>query len=83
MQVIAKGGGLDRDVSSNDIVIFRTIDGARALARYDFDAIRSGAAADPQVLAGDVVVVGDSATKQGLSFLLKLTPLATPAYYFF
>lgn len=83
MQVIAKGGGLDRDVSSSDIVIFRTIDGARALARYDFDAIRSGAAADPQVLAGDIVVVGDSATKQGLSFLLKLTPLATPAYYFF
>ncbi len=83
MQVIAKGGGLDRDVSSSDIVIFRTVDGARAVARYDFDAIRSGAAADPQVLPGDIVVVADSATKQGLSFLLKLTPLATPAYYFF
>jgi polysaccharide export outer membrane protein len=83
MQVIAKSGGLDREVSSNDIVIFRTVDGSSALARYDFDTIRSGAAADPQVLAGDIVVVGDSAAKQGLSFLLKLTPLATPAYYFF
>ena len=83
MQVIAKGGGLDRDVSSNDIVVFRTIDGERAIARYDFDAIRSGAASDPQVLPGDIVVVGDSTTKQGLSFLLKLTPLATPAYYLF
>lgn len=83
MQVIAKGGGLDREVSSNDVVIFRTIDGGRAIARYDFDAIRSGAAADPQVFPGDVVVVGDSMTKQGLSLLLRLTPLATPAYYFF
>lgn len=83
MQVIAKGGGLDREVSSNDIVIFRTIDGGRVIARYDFDAIRSGAAADPQVLPGDIVVVGDSTTKQGLSFLLKLMPLATPAYYLF
>lgn len=83
MQVIAKGGGLDREVSSSDIVVFRTIDGERALARYDYDAIRSGAVADPQVLPGDIVVAGDSTTKQGLSFLLKLTPLATPAYYFF
>lgn len=83
MQVIAKSGGLDKAVSSSDIVIFRTIDGERALARYDFDAIHSGAAPDPQVLPGDIVVAGDSMTKEGLSYLLRLLPLATPAYYLF
>lgn len=83
MQVIAKGGGLDRDIASSNVVIFRTVDGARTVTRYDFGAIRSGAAPDPQVLPGDVVVVDDSMAKQGLQALLRLTPLATPFYYLF
>ena len=83
MQVIAKGGGLDRQVASSNVVIFRTTDGARTVARYDLDAIHSGGAPDPQVLPGDVVVVDDSMAKQGLQVFLKLTPLATPIAYFF
>jgi polysaccharide export outer membrane protein len=83
MQVIAKGGGLDRQVASANVVIFRTTDGARTVARYDLDAIRSGGAPDPQVLPGDVVVVDDSMAKQGLQVFLRLTPLATPIAYLF
>jgi len=83
MQVIAKGGGLDRQVASSDVVIFRTTDGARTVARYDLDAIRSGGAPDPQVLPGDVVVVDDSMAKQGLQVFLRLTPLANPIAYLF
>jgi polysaccharide export outer membrane protein len=83
MQVIAKGGGLDRQVASSSVVIFRTTDGARTITRYDFDSIRSGGEPDPQVLAGDVVVVDDSMTKQGFQVFLRLTPLATPIAYFF
>jgi polysaccharide export outer membrane protein len=82
MQVIAKGGGLDRQISSSDVVIFRTENGDRTVTRYDINAIRSGAP-DPQVLAGDVVVVDDSMAKQGLQILRSLTPLATPIRYFF
>jgi len=82
MQVIARGGGIDREVSSSNVVIFRTVDGTRTVTRYDLDSIRGGAP-DPQVLPGDVIVVDDSATKQGLQVFLKLTPLASPIAYLF
>jgi polysaccharide export outer membrane protein len=83
MQVIAKGGGLDRQVASSNVVIFRTTDGASTVVRYDLDAIRSGGALDPQVVPGDVVVVDDSMAKQGLQVFLRLTPLASPIAYLF
>jgi len=82
MQVIAKGGGLDRQVASSNVVIFRTVDGARTVTRYDLDSIRSGAP-DPQVVPGDVIVVDDSMAKEGLQVFLKLTPLANPIAYLF
>jgi polysaccharide export outer membrane protein len=83
MQVIAKGGGLDRETASSSVVIFRTTDGARTVARYDIGSVRSGGEPDPQVLPGDVIVVDDSMAKQGLQVFLKLTPLATPIHYLF
>jgi polysaccharide export outer membrane protein len=83
MQVIAKGGGLDRETASSNVVIFRTNDGARTVARYDITSVRSGGEPDPQILPGDVVVVDDSMAKQGLQVFLKLTPLATPIHYLF
>jgi len=83
MQVIAKGGGTDRPVASSNVVIFRTTDGVRTVARYDLDAIRSGGAPDPQVFPGDVVVIDDSMAKQGLQVFLRLTPLASPIAYLF
>jgi polysaccharide export outer membrane protein len=83
MQAIAKGGGLDRETASSSVVIFRTTDGARTVARYDISSVRSGGEPDPQVLPGDVIVVDDSMAKQGLQVFLKLTPLATPMHYLF
>ena len=81
MQVIAKSGGMDRETSSSNVAVFRTVDGARAATNFDLSAIRSGAAQDPQILAGDVVVVEDSAAKMGLNYVLKLLPLASTAAY--
>jgi len=84
MQVIAKGGGLDRVTASDDVVIFRTIDGTRTAIRIDVSAIQSGTQTDPQVLPGDVVVVNDSMAKEGLNIFLRMVPvagLATPLLY--
>jgi polysaccharide export outer membrane protein len=83
MQVIAKGGGLDRETASSSVVLFRTTDGARTVARYDISSVRSGGEPDPRVLPGDVIIVDDSMAKQGLQVFLKLTPLATPIRYLF
>ena len=83
MQVIAKSGGLERETASSEVVVFRTTNGARSATRYDISAIQSGAAEDPQILPGDVVVVNDSMTKTGLNLVLKVLPLAGTAAFLY
>jgi polysaccharide biosynthesis/export protein len=82
MQLVAMAGDIDTSTDSGDIVVFRTIDGQRSAARFDIDLIKSGKAEDPQVLAGDVIVVDSSATKVALSNVMKVLPLATTAAVF-
>jgi polysaccharide export outer membrane protein len=82
MQVIAKAGGLDRTVASDNVVVFRSANGVRTMTRFDLAAIRNGGE-DPQMLPGDVVVVDDSMAKEGLNYFLRLLPVAGTAAYIF
>jgi polysaccharide export outer membrane protein len=50
--------------ASDQIFVFRTINGRRAGARFDIKRIRAGADPDPVILPGDQVVVGISALKE-------------------
>ena len=59
----------------NDVIVFRQINGQRAGARFDLAAIRRGRAPDPQILAGDTVVVSNSATRSAWTEFLQATPL--------
>ena len=84
MQVIARSGGLDSNVASDNIVVFHTINGARTATRFDFSAIHSGAEADPRLAPGDVVAVDESSGKIGLNYFLRVLPVAgtaTPLLY--
>jgi polysaccharide export outer membrane protein len=81
-QVLAMAGDVDSSVASGDIIIFRTIDGKRSAARFDFDDIRSGKTVDPELEPGDVVVADTSSTKVVLANVLKVLPLATSAAIF-
>jgi polysaccharide export outer membrane protein len=76
MQAIASSGGIDSNIASNDIVVFRTINGARTVTRFDFSAIRSGAEPDPRLAPGDVVAVDESTGKMGLNYFLRVLPVA-------
>jgi len=60
LQVLAMAKGIDRVGDDNSVMIFRNIDGQRMAAAFDVDKIRKGENDDPQVLAGDTVVVGES-----------------------
>ena len=82
LQVISMAGDIDLSTASGDIVVFRTVDGQRSAARFDADLIKNGKAEDPDVLAGDVIVVDTSATKVALSNVLRVLPLATSAAIF-
>ncbi len=56
-------------------MIFRQADGKRTAAKFDVDAIRSGTAKDPQIAAGDAVVVSDSTLKKTYQGVLRVLPL--------
>ena len=58
-----------------EVVVFRTVNGQRAGAVFDLGQIRAGRAADPQLLDGDVVVVGFSQIKGAFRDFLAASPL--------
>jgi polysaccharide biosynthesis/export protein len=82
VQAIAMAGGIDSTIGSGDVVIFRTIDGKRSVARFDMDAIKKGDAADPDLQPGDVIVADTSSTKVVLHNVLSVLPVATATAVF-
>jgi polysaccharide biosynthesis/export protein len=77
LQAVAAAEGLDNQVSNSTVLVFRQIDGKRAAAKFDMAEIRSGAAEDPMVHSGDVIVAPNSAMKETFNLVLKALPLAT------
>ena len=59
----------------NDVVVFRTVKGQRLAALFDLNAIRHGAYADPELFAGDVVMVGDSQSRRLFKDVLQALPV--------
>lgn len=59
----------------DEVIVFRTVNGRRMGARFDLREIRSGRSPDPQVLGGDVIVVGFSSLKGVYRDILQAAPL--------
>ena len=75
MQAVAAAGGAREDANIRRVAIFRTIGGQRQAAAFDLQDIRRGAAKDPEVYAGDIVVIDGSAIKALQRQLLQTVPL--------
>ena len=75
MQAVAAAGGLSQDANPRRTVIFRTISGKRQAAAFDLTSIRRGENPDPDVFAGDIVVIDGSAVKATQRQLLNTIPL--------
>jgi polysaccharide biosynthesis/export protein len=76
LQAVAMAQGMDA-ISDDTIVVFRTTGGKRAAARFDISEIREGASTDPQLQAGDIIVAGSSALKEGFGNVMKVLPVAS------
>ncbi|MBF7012805.1 polysaccharide biosynthesis/export family protein [Novosphingobium resinovorum] len=59
----------------NEIVVFRTINDQRMVARFNLKEIRVGLTPDPMILDGDVVMVGYSRSKGLWQDILKTAPI--------
>ena len=76
LQLIALTEGLT-EVAEDEVAVVRFANGKRVAAKFDMDAVRNGRADDPQLLTGDIVIVGTSAVKTAFNNLLKSLPLAS------
>ena len=75
LRAMALAQGTTEFSKLNDVVIFRTVEGQRLAALYDLNAIRHGAYADPELYAGDVVLVGDSQARRVFKDVLQALPV--------
>lgn len=77
MQGVATASGLTEFAKVDDVVIFREAGGQRYAALYNLGAIRRGIYGDPEIYAGDIVVVGESHSRRLFRDILAATPLLT------
>lgn len=76
LQAVAIAEGFS-DLAEQTVVIFRQTNGQRTAAKFDITEIRSGAATDPVLQAGDTIVASNSVAKETFQTILKALPLAT------
>ncbi len=82
LQAVAMAKGPSPVAKLGRVAVFRRIDGRRAAAVFDIDAIRRGAMDDPEILGNDVVVVGISNVKGVFREVLSTLPALAVFRYF-
>jgi polysaccharide export outer membrane protein len=77
LQAIALSEGLTDTASQHNVLVFRTVQDKRMVARFDLAAIREGRAEDPDIFGDDIVVVDESGGRLWLKQFIQLTPIIT------
>jgi len=75
LQVVAMAKGTTADANPRRVAIFRQIEGQRMAAAFDLTDIRRGAAEDPRVYSGDIVVVDGSKVRAVQREILTALPI--------
>lgn len=75
LSAIAQARSPTNTANLDEVMVFRTAGGKRLGARFNLTDIRKGLAADPQIMAGDTVVVGHSSLKGAWREFLQTAPV--------
>lgn len=76
LQSIALAEGLSAVADPSGILLFRSVNNKRMAARFDLKQIRSGKQDDPQLQAGDIVMVDESGTRTTIRDIKDVLPLS-------
>lgn len=76
LQAIAQAQGFTTVADPTNVLVFRQIAGKRMAARYNIKDVRAGKLADPMLLAGDVVMVDESATRTTIRDISAAMPIS-------
>ncbi len=74
LQAIAMAKGVTKTADLAHVTLFRTVDGERQKLVFDAKAIQAGRQGDPELHAGDLIVVGESGTKTAVQRIVDLAP---------
>lgn len=77
LQAVAVGGGTSNTARLKEVAVFRTVNGQRYIGLYDLKAIARGNYADPAIYPNDVIMVGQSQTREVLATIAGAAPLLT------
>ncbi|AJP73891.1 polysaccharide biosynthesis/export family protein [Sphingomonas hengshuiensis] len=75
LSMVSMARGTDRTAHLREVAVFRRIDGVQMGAKFDLQSIRRGDAANPEILPGDIVVVGLSNVKSIWRDVLQASPI--------
>jgi polysaccharide export outer membrane protein len=75
LDAIALAKGETENAATRQVIVVRYINDQRMGAVFDMKSIRRGDAADPAILARDVIIVGHSSSKQIWHDVLRAAPL--------
>jgi len=75
LQLISRASGPDEFANNSRVIVFRTIDGQRNVAAFNYKRIAAGADPNPTIYPGDEVVMDGSALRRTLRDALAIVPL--------
>jgi polysaccharide export outer membrane protein len=75
IQAVSLARGTAEDANPRRVAVFRTVSGQRQAAAFDLTAIRRGQASDPEIYAGDIIVVDGSSIKAIQKQIFQSVPL--------
>jgi polysaccharide export outer membrane protein len=81
MTAVASAEGWTDIASKGEVVVFRTVADKDYAAVYNMKAIQRGNYPDPEVYAGDIVMIGESQTRKVWKDFLAASPLIAPVIY--
>lgn len=75
LQSVARGGGFSELASTSSVLVFRTVDREKFVAKFDIVQIGRGEKLDPEILPGDTVYVDYSDTRLAIRDIKTVLPI--------
>ncbi|MBO6944603.1 MAG: polysaccharide export protein [Altererythrobacter sp.] len=80
LQAMALARGPTETARLSEVIVFRRKDDGMYAAQFNLNDIRTGRSENPEIIAGDIVVVGNSFAKALFRDFLQLSPLLATVF---
>lgn len=74
IRAVARAKGLDDFAKTNEVLVFRQVNGQRMVGIYDIRGIERGNYDDPAIFPNDVIMVGDSPQRRLIRDIVGVVP---------